>query len=249
MSTGSGTLSGCAVTGSGGVQCWGRNWGVLGNGSSAASSSTPVSITGFASNATAVSLGGDAYDSPQQAFACVVNTAGGVQCWGGNTYGQLGNNSNKSSLAPVQVTGLTSGVTALSAGADSACALTSGGGVECWGYNNTGELGNSTTSNSSVPVQVTGLTSGATAVSVGGHTACAIVSGGVKCWGNNSSGQLGTNGTMGSSAPVQVTTLTSGVTAVSVGSNFACAVSGGGVWCWGNSNTGTVPVHVTGFPG
>ena len=65
---------------------------------------------------------------------------------------------------------LTSGVTALSAAGKSACAVT-GGGVECWGYNADGELGNSSTTSSPIPVQVATLASGVTSVSVGFYPA------------------------------------------------------------------------------
>ena len=64
--------------------------------------------------------------------------------------------------------------------------MTTGGGVFCWGYDEDGELGNSDggTSQSQVPEQVTGLTSGVTALSAGAGSACAVVTcGGVDCWG------------------------------------------------------------------
>jgi alpha-tubulin suppressor-like RCC1 family protein len=248
-----GYQSACAVAG-GGVECWGSNGdGELGNSSDGGSS--PVPVTGL-TGVTAVSVGDH--------FACAV-AAGGVECWGSNGDGELGNTStaaNSLSYVPVPVMGLTSGVTAVSAGFNSACAVTAGGAVVCWGGNDSGQLGNNSTTTpySAAPVPVMGLMSGVTAVSVGFGSACAVTAGGtVVCWGGNGEGELGNNSDAGSSpVPVPVTGLT-GVTAVSVGGNSACAVTaGGGIECWGSDGDGLlgnneekssipVPVPVAGF--
>jgi alpha-tubulin suppressor-like RCC1 family protein len=193
-------------------------------------------------------------------FACGIDEAGGAMCWGKNAFGTLGNGTTTDSALPVQVTGLTSGVTAISAGAVNACALLAGGSVVCWGNNGSGQLGNGTTTDSAVPVQVTGLTSGVTSMSVGDNTACAVTaSGGAVCWGLGMFGELGNGGTANSSVPVPVTGLTSGIARVSVGGATACALTtGGAVQCWGNNGFGTlgddfaetqsaVPVQVIGL--
>jgi alpha-tubulin suppressor-like RCC1 family protein len=105
-----------------------------------------VAVTGLSSNVTAIAAGGS--------HTCALTTAGAVQCWGSNASGQLGNNSTTNSQLPVAVTGLSSDVTAIAAGQSHTCALMTSGAVQCWGDNEDGQLGNNSTTNSSVPVTV-----------------------------------------------------------------------------------------------
>src|SRR3990170_2124289 len=134
------------------------------------------------------------------AHTCVLTSGGGVKCWGYGLHGALGNGTATTSRTAVRVSGLTSGVTAISAGDGQNCALTSGGGVKCWGYTySSGALGTALATISVVPVDVSGLESGVSAVAASGGNVCALTSGGgVKCWGFNGAGQLGNGTTTGS---------------------------------------------------
>lgn len=78
----------------------------------------------------------------------------GVDCWGNNGNGQLGDNSVGISLLPTPVLGGLASVTSLSAGLAHTCAVLAAGAVSCWGGNANGELGNGTFQNASTPVSV-----------------------------------------------------------------------------------------------
>jgi alpha-tubulin suppressor-like RCC1 family protein len=248
----SGTDHSCARRANGQVVCWGFNpSGQLGNGTTT-NAAAPVTVSGL-DDATAVAAG--------DAESCAIRADGGIVCWGDGSFGQLGNGGTTSSSVPVTVKVDT--VTAaprptVAAGYQHSCAIRDGGSVVCWGGNSLGQLGNGDTTDSPVPVFVSGLTD-AVALSAGGASTCALrATGEVACWGSNESGELGDgSGAAFSSVPVAVSGLSDAVT-IGSGASHACAVRASGqVVCWGfgtfgqlgdgTSQDSPVPVTVVGL--
>ncbi|MFM5904590.1 MAG: IPT/TIG domain-containing protein, partial [Micrococcales bacterium] len=244
-SVAAGTAFSCAVLNagvSGTVKCWGLNTnGQLGDATTT-QRLTPVSVANIV-GAVQVVAGAS--------HACALLSDGTVRCWGLNTNGQLGDGTTvqKTSPALTSIAGL-SGVTAISAGGSTTCALLSTGAVKCWGLNTNGQLGDNTTTQKLVPTAVSGIdgtAAKATAIAVGASHSCALISDGtVRCWGLNSSGQLGDNTLVQKLVPTTVkataSTNLTGVTAISAGAAHTCAIIGSGstatAKCWGSNANG-----------
>jgi len=223
----------CALTAAGGLLCWGgNNAGQLGDGTSAARGQ-PASVVGLSSGVVAVAAG--------EAHTCALTDLGAVRCWGDNLYGALGDGTGwQQRLTPYPVSGLSSGIRAIAAGASYSCAITDAGGAKCWGKNQFGELGDGTKAIRNSPFDVVGLSSGVSAISLtnydfDAHT-CALVGTNVLCWGSNQQGELGDGTTTSHLMPTAVSGLGAAASAISTGAYRGCAlVAGGVVKCWGNN--------------
>ena len=226
--------SGCALTGTGGVVCWGYNGnGQLGDGTRS-TRKTSVAVKDLPGPVKQISAGWD--------HTCALTTTNAVYCWGENKDGEVGDGSRTDRLKAVPVSGLASGVAQVSAGNNQTCALLTGGTVKCWGNNAHGQLGDGTSARRTTPTTVTGL-SGVAQISAGFNHTCAVTtSGAAKCWGANESGELGNGKVTDQHSPVTVYHAGSGVAQISAGGfkkkGMTCLVTtDGAVQCFG-SNSG-----------
>ena len=139
---------------------------------------------------------------------CGLILTGEAYCWGYNALGQLGNGTageEANSVTPFYVAGA-GPFESLSAGWDTTCGVVTSGDAYCWGSNHWGVLGDGTTTNSSVPILVSGGLDFASVTVHAERHACGLTRDGEAfCWGDNElAGQLG-DGTMTSSlVPVEV---------------------------------------------
>ena len=234
---------GCAIVHAGGLsvslRCWGDNtWGEIGDGTTT-NRLKPVQVKGLTGPLQSVTSG--------SSHVCALVHNSGAWCWGFNDDGQLGDGTTTNRSTPVTVNGLPLNLAQIAAADDHTCALLLNQTVKCWGLNSKGQLGDGTTSNSSTPVKVAGLT-GAVQIALGdGYTCALLASGDVQCWGLNAFGELGNGGTTDSKSPVQVSGLTSGVQAISGADASVCAVlQSAQVDCWGDNTSGELGNGSTG---
>lgn len=176
--------------------------------------------------------------------------SGSAYCWGNDNYGQLGDGTTTNSLVPVKVVRNSAVlgaklITDIASGSYHNCVLAASE-VYCWGLNSSGQLGNNSTTNSSVPVKVSGLPATVTNIATSTNSSCAIASGEVYCWGLNSYGQLGISSTTATKVATKVTQASgillgktaTGLATAGSNSNNMCAIASGLAYCWGNNTDG-----------
>lgn len=230
---------------------WGNNAGGNIGDSTTTNRSTPVAtnVSGVLAGKTIISL-----KTSSWAFHCLALTSDGkVYGWGENGSGQLGFGSTTitvSSPVAVDMSGALLGktVAAVAAGSYHSLALTSDGLLFAWGSNAAGELGNNSTTNSSVPtpVDMTGVLAGKTIVQIAAGQSCSAVldsNGKVYAWGSNTNGRLGDGTTTDSHVPVAVDTsgVLSGkvVSQLSLGSSHSLVMTSDGMlFAWGSNGRG-----------
>ncbi|MBX6365477.1 MAG: hypothetical protein IRZ00_16530 [Gemmatimonadetes bacterium] len=244
-----GTTHSCGVLTGGAAVCWGSGAsGELGT-STAATESVAVAVAG---GITFESI------SAGTAFTCGVSTDHDVFCWGAGSAGQLGDGTLTASRAiPVRVL-TTPDMRAVSAGAATACGITTDDELFCWGSNTTGQRGTPASAGTG-PDRVAG---DFRRVDVGTGHACGISTSDdeAKCWGSNGFGELGTGGPPAAQFSPQLVTGGPDFRQITVGGgNFTCATTTDDeLFCWGRNDVGQlangtnlnsdVPIRAVGAP-
>ncbi len=216
----------CGVTVDNRGYCWGENTAGQVGDNTTTDRSTPVELPGGAGIWSKIVLGSQ--------HACGLRMDQTVQCWGLNTYGQLGNGGTTSQLIPTNTIG---GFTYadIAAGGDTACGLTTGGQIVCWGRGNMGQVGQgSATSINSTPAIISIAAGTFIKVAVGESHACGIkADNSMICWGAGSGGQLGDGSA--TDAIASAVTVSGFWTQVEAGLGHTCGIEQGtgGLHCWG----------------
>jgi alpha-tubulin suppressor-like RCC1 family protein len=235
-----------ALLSDGTVATWGGDaWGELGNGTTGkgntgTGSDVPLIVPGL-HDVLAIAAGG--------ADDAALLRNGTVVAWGENKLGQLGDGTTVEKDVPTPVLGLV-GVKAIALGGDPSLGghmlvLLNDGTVRAIGGNGLGQLGNGSTTNSTSPVVVKGL-SGVRAVSAAvSHSMALLENGSVVTWGVNDHGELGVGPgpekcaqALLACSRVPVAVGLTNVSAISAGFRFSVALSEGRPYAWGWNEAG-----------
>jgi alpha-tubulin suppressor-like RCC1 family protein len=243
------------------VRCWGTNSsGQLGDGTT---TTRPLAVlvrnptgSGPLENVTQVSLA--------HRHTCARLTNARVRCWGGNTFGQLGDGTTTNRLLPrLVVAGNGNGpledVAQVVTGEQHTCARKVGQ-ARCWGDNAEGQLGDGTTTDRLRAVKVIGvagtpgaatLTNVATLSTADEHTCARLTDGQARCWGSDHHGERADGyGVNDENRPTVVKILVdgdyavlTGITQVSAGGSHTCfRIGAGQVLCAGANTSGQLGI-------
>jgi alpha-tubulin suppressor-like RCC1 family protein len=179
---------------------------------------------------------------------CATWGSGRTFCWGANAAGQLGIGSTVSTRSPWAVSGDPSYFRVSETYGTHRCGMPMFAQdlpPDCWGSNESGQLGNGTTTSSLSPV-VASTAKVLNPVAAGASHTCGLWDRDeLYCWGDNAQGQLGTGGATSSETPVLVPV--AGYTTVVAGARHTCALdAAGAAWCWGSNQFGQLGTGATG---
>jgi alpha-tubulin suppressor-like RCC1 family protein len=171
---------------------------------------------------------------------CGLARSGRVFCWGDNFLGKLGDGTTSDLRIIPTAVATTRTFIQVSTGVYHNCAVTATGVAYCWGYNESGQLGDGTRTNRNTPVKVLGNLNFRHVRAAWDHT-CGVTTEDVAyCWGGNSVGQLGDGTTLSRTRPVRVKGGHQ-FRLIRTGESLTCALTPAGrAYCWGYNGTGGI---------
>lgn len=230
----------CAArTSTGSAECWGENGRFqLGDGTT----EDAVVPTGVSAPSDLARL-----DAGTE-VSCAIS-AGSAWCWGSGPVGDGTTSADRARAVSDPPSGPVTW-TGISVGDGHACGVTAAGDAFCWGSNFNGELGDSTTTDTTTPVAVRDPASGPvtwSAIGAGSAHTCALTAAGdAYCWGGNFYGALGDGTTTASLVPVPVSDPAVGAVAwaqIGTGQAHTCGLTtAGDIYCWGSNYSGAVGI-------
>ena len=240
----------CSLNTDRGVWCWGKNehkqtgWGSAGSLSpmiSTAQLYLKKALLGSGSgldNFSTLSLG--------DRHSCGIKTDGHAWCWGGNLFGQLGDNTSGHDEKKTSPTAVADNhkFRHISVGSYHSCALQVDGTSLCWGKNDNGQLGDGTNISKSTPTLVSGGHKFVVLADISGsYSTCGIkVDGLAYCWGHNLQGQLGDNSTEMKMTPTAVAE-NHKFSQIAMGYAHTCGLKAdGSAYCWGDNPSGQLGI-------
>ncbi|MCL2026082.1 MAG: hypothetical protein FWG92_04675, partial [Leptospirales bacterium] len=227
-----GTWHTAAIKNDGTLWTWGHNeWGQLGDGTTI-QCSVPVQENTKANDWKTVYAG--------VSHTAAIKNDGTLWTWGGNYFGQLGDETTTHRNIPVQENTKANNWKEVCAGYQYTAAIKDDGTLWTWGYNNFGQLGDGTTKRRNIPVQENTKANNWKAVSARYQYTAAIKDNGTLwAWGNNEYGQLGNGTTKRQNIHIQENTKANDWKEVCAGAYHTTAIKNDGtLWAWGHNSSG-----------
>lgn len=185
-----------AVKTDGTLWTWGDNsYGQLGSGTYS-NSSVPVQI-GTDNNWQSVATG--------DFHTIAIKTNGTIWTCGWNGFGQLGDGTTTNKNVFVQITAVSGGCKYASGGSAHTIAVKMDGALWSWGRNDSGQLGNGTYTDSSIPIVININQLFGKVTCSGNHSlVIGLLGNNIWAWGDNSYGQLGNGNTTNITVPTTI---------------------------------------------
>jgi alpha-tubulin suppressor-like RCC1 family protein len=177
--------------------------------------------------------------SADTSHTCGLSISGAAFCWGAQFGGELGDGTFTTRTVPTPVSG---GLlfSMIDLGMAHTCAI---GATDllvyCWGYNNSGQVGDGTTTTRLAPTALPGRFYAT--MTAGPFHACALLSSGpTQCWGANGNAMLGDSTTTERSLPVKPAGPQLTFSKLTSARYHTCGLRTNSTYCWGNDDVGQV---------